>query len=320
MQSEALPLQNRKQLSATVVITSKDRKEELRSAVQSALEQSAQPEVLVIDDGSSDGTSEMVRNEFPAARLITHEKPTGLIVGRNEGARLATGDIIFSIDDDAIFTSPTVVAESLELFAAPRIGAVAIPYVDVKQSPELKQLAPDAEQIWITDRYIGTAHALRRDLFLKLGGYRELFFHQGEERDYCVRMLNAGYLVRLGSGTPIHHFESPKRDTTRMDLYGRRNDLLFAWLNDNWSRLPIQLLGTSINGIRFGFRVGRPVRMLQGIGMGLRDIFRFWNERAPLPGRILKTFRSLQAARQTPFKDVLAMMRLDDVDDSHHEL
>jgi glycosyltransferase involved in cell wall biosynthesis len=46
---------------ATVVITTKDRKGELRTAVQSAVEQTADPEVLVLDDGSTDGTAEMAR-------------------------------------------------------------------------------------------------------------------------------------------------------------------------------------------------------------------------------------------------------------------
>ena len=44
--------------------------------------------------------------------------------------------------------------------------------------------------------------------------------HQGEESDLCIRMLAAGYVVRLGSSDPIHHFESPKRSFSRMDHFG----------------------------------------------------------------------------------------------------
>ena len=281
-------------LKPTIVITSKDRCDDLRSALKSCVVQTANSEIIVIDDASSDGTAEMVRSEFPDARLVEHPQSMGLVYGRNEAASLATGDILFSIDDDAIFTSANVVQQTLAQFDEPFVGAVAIPFVDVKKSPEIRQQAPSPDECWVTDRYIGTAHAVRKDLFLELEGYRESYFHQGEERDFCVRLLEAGYVVRMGNADLIHHFESPKRDTTRMDLYGRRNDIFFAWLNVPTSFLPIQVVGTSIKGFLFGIRVGRPVRMLQGIMMGYAAIGRFWNKRKPVRSSTFRLFRLLQ--------------------------
>jgi glycosyltransferase involved in cell wall biosynthesis len=147
-------------VDATVVITTKDRKQDLRRAVRSAVEQTAAPEVLVIDDGSSDGTAEMVHEEFPSVRLCREEESAGLIVRRNQGARMAEGDIIFSIDDDAEFSSPHVVEQILQEFDDPRTGAVAIPYVDVKRSPEMRQEAPVSDKRYCTFSFRGTAHAL----------------------------------------------------------------------------------------------------------------------------------------------------------------
>ena len=118
-------------MRASVVITTKNRRDELSAAIASALTQSAQPEVLVIDDGSTDGTSDMVRADFPAVRLERSTKSLGLIVQRNRAARLASGEIIFSLDDDAEFSTPGVVEQTLEDFDDPRIGAVAIPHVDM---------------------------------------------------------------------------------------------------------------------------------------------------------------------------------------------
>ena len=127
----------------------------------------------------------------PVLRLIRHEVSAGYIVRRNEGARLAKGDVIFSLDDDAVFSSPFVVEQTLRDFSHPRIGAVAIPYIEPHKANKEMQRAPTREDVWITASYIGTAHVVRRDVFLALGGYREHLVHQGEEGDFCIRMLAA---------------------------------------------------------------------------------------------------------------------------------
>lgn len=281
-------------MKATVVITTKNRKDELRVAVQSALDQSAHPEVLVIDDGSTDGTADMVRSEFPQVRFDRVEQSLGLIVQRNRGANLASGDVIFSIDDDAAFTTPNVVQQTLSDFDHPRIGAVAIPFINVNKEKVLHQRAPSDDGIHLANDFIGTAHALRRDLFLKLGGYREYLFHQGEERDYCIRMLDAGFVVRFGRSDPIHHFESPRRDFRRMDLYGRRNDVLFAWHNVPLASLLSHLLGTTARGVVFGFKVARPWRMIHGLVNGWAAIINQFNQRRPVRQQTYELSRRLK--------------------------
>lgn len=273
---------NKDSIHSTVLITTKDRKENLRRAVQSAIEQTADPKVLVIDDGSSDGTSKMVRSEFPNVDICRKEESAGLIVRRNQGAEMASGDIIFSIDDDAEFSTPNVVEQVLEEFDDPRIGAVAIPYVDVNYSSEVNQQPPDDDNRHCTSSFRGTAHALRRDLFLELGGYREHLVHQGEEMDYCVRMLDAGYVVRLGRSDIIKHYESPKRSYERMDFYGRRNDVLFGWHNVPASVLPLYFLLSVANTARTVIRLGRVKNMVSGMLAGFRDCARYSEAREPV--------------------------------------
>lgn len=284
--------------TATIVIVSKNRKDELRTAVRSAVAQSAAPEVIVIDDGSGDGTAAMVRSEFPMVRIVRHETSRGCVVRRNEGARLAGGAVVFSIDDDAEFTSSRTVAQTLSEFDDRRIGAVAVPFVEPKKSPEVRQQSPDAGR-WVTDCFIGTAHALRRDLFLALGGYRERLFHQGEEGDYCIRLLASGHVVRLGSGDPIQHYESPNRDFRRMDYYGRRNDVLFAWRYVPMPWLPGHVAGTMVNGLRTAWRVGRGLDMMRGTAAGLIDTIGRRHERAAMAPAVYRLHRALKT--QGPF-------------------
>src|SRR5262245_20418497 len=91
---------------ATIIISSKNRADDLRRTVTSSLQQSVNLEVLVLDDGSTDDTSDVIRNEFPHVKLHRFEQSLGYIVRRNQGASLASAPIVFSIDDDAIFSSP----------------------------------------------------------------------------------------------------------------------------------------------------------------------------------------------------------------------
>ena len=82
-------------LRPTVLITTKNRREDLVKAVKSALSH-ANPEVIVLDDGSTDGTSGMIRVHFPQVRLFSYSESAGLIKRRNEGARIASGDNILA--------------------------------------------------------------------------------------------------------------------------------------------------------------------------------------------------------------------------------
>lgn len=289
---------------ASVVITTKNRRDDLGQALESAFSQSVPVEVIVVDDGSTDGTAEFVRSEFPETRLDVAETSRGYIVARNHAARLASTPIVFSIDDDAIFSTPNVVEQTLAEFSDPRIGAVAIPYIEPNKSDRLHQKAPEDSSVFVTNDYIGTSHALRRETFLALGGYRECLVHQGEEGDYCLRLLDAGYVTRLGNADPIHHFESPKRDLRRMDLHGRRNDVLFAWHNVPMPYFPVHLAATSSNGLLSGIRVGRPWRMLRGTVAGYAACFSRWNHRAPVSPAVYLLNRRLKKG---------GPMRLDEV-------
>jgi GT2 family glycosyltransferase len=243
--------------SATVIIVSRERRMELRRALESALIQTAEPEVIVIDDASTDGTCEMVRAEFPRVRLYSTESAIGYIRQRNRGAELSGGEILFSIDDDATFSSAEVVEATLNQFDDPRVGAVAIPCVDINRGPEVRQQAPNQDRIYLIDSFIGTAHALRRDLFTRLRGYRTELCHQGEEEDYCIRMLDAGFVTRCGNSAPIHHFESPRRNWARMDYYGARNKILFAWHNVPFPEVSGHLAATTLKTLLHALRPDR---------------------------------------------------------------
>jgi glycosyltransferase involved in cell wall biosynthesis len=281
-------------MRASVVIATKDRKDDLRRAITSAVRQTEPPEIVVLDDGSSDGTAEMVKSEFPEVRLHRSPVSLGYVTQRNRGALLCSGEVVFSIDDDAEFSTSHVVEKTLTEFFHPRVAAVAIPYMEPHKFKETFQKAPDGNAIWIIDSFRGTSHAVRRDVFLELGGYREQIIHQGEEMDFCIRLLNRGFVVRLGFGDVIIHHEFPNRDWRRMDFYGRRNDILFAWRNVPMPYLPAHLLMTTLNGLMCAVSTKRPSAMIRGMLSGYWDISSNWGWHQPVSQSVYRLHRLLK--------------------------
>jgi glycosyltransferase involved in cell wall biosynthesis len=299
---------------ATVLITTYNRKEDLRAAIESSLAQEGcRVEVMVIDDCSPDGTGAMVAQEYPEVTLRVAEKNNGYIVHRNLGAELAAAPVVVSIDDDAVFPSKHTVAQTLEDIEPEEVGAVAIPYVDVKIDPAVRQAAPDRDGVWIAEQFRGTAHALKRDLFNRLGGYRTVLRHQAEEGDYCHRMINAGFGVRRGRADPIHHLESPKRSWDKVRRQAARNAVILSWCNVPMPQLGVHLPAVIANmlldGIKQPDRLGSRV---SGIFEGLGTIASGSATRAPIhPAayRLARRLRTGGPVRMAEVADELAALR-----------
>lgn len=267
---------------ATIAIITRNRKDELRRALRSSLEQEGAIEVLVLDDGSTDGTAEMVAEEFPEVRVARFDDDADVAARRNDAAELARGAVIVSIDDDAVFTTPRIVADTLRDFDHPRLAAVAIPFIDVGVRPEVQQAAPDPEGQWVTTIFRATAYAIRRDVYAEIGGYTPEIQQFGEEWDLSLKLLDAGYVIRLGRSDVIHHHTSTKRSYRRMDVYQRRNEWLISWMYFPFPWHLISPLWYSVKGLRTGVETGRMRNMVLGIRAGIRAMLTARPPRHPL--------------------------------------
>src|SRR5207249_1976421 len=159
-------------------------------------------QIIVMDDGCTDGTQELVRSEFPQVSYHRLSSGRGPSFQRNRGIELASSNIVFPLDDDTRFVSSRTAEQTLSDFDHPRVAAVSIPHINVRKDQVVRQRAPTADGIYVTHAFVGAAHAIRRDAFLRVGGYREHFFYMGEEGDLCLRLLHAGYITRLGRAAP----------------------------------------------------------------------------------------------------------------------
>jgi GT2 family glycosyltransferase len=279
--------------AATVIIPTRNRRDFLRKAIVSSLAQDVPVEVIVLDDASTDDTDAMMAAEFPQVRYERNATPTGPSVTRNRGARMASCEFLFPIDDDAEFVSPATVRQTIADFDHPRIAAVGIPFINVRVGPTVYQHPPDREKTYVVNHYVGAAHALRRSVFLAVGGYREHLFYMGEESDVCIRLLAAGYVTRLGRADVMHHHESPSRDSRRADLFARRNDVLFGWHNVPTIDLPLRWVRAVAGSLRHSAGRGHLLRTIQGLAWGFASVPRFFSKRSAVPRQIYRLQRRL---------------------------
>jgi len=90
-------------VKVSVAIPTYNRKEKLRRLLNSLKESTFKDfEVVVVDDASTDGTEEMIKNEFPYVKCIKHEKPMLVAKSRNDAIDITEGDYVFFVDDDNV--------------------------------------------------------------------------------------------------------------------------------------------------------------------------------------------------------------------------
>jgi glycosyltransferase involved in cell wall biosynthesis len=290
--------------AVTVLVTTRNRRDDLARALRSVLDQSVPCEIVVVDDGSTDDTAEFVRKEFPTARLFSHREGLGPIVRRNEGVESACGEIVVLLDDDARLGAPTTLAEIVAGFreGGPEIGAIALPTSD---DPVDVRAADD--DIYVTGLFRAGMVAFRRAAYLDAGGFRELLRIAGEERDLALRLLDRGYHIRAGRlSVPLQHRQSATRDLRERDRFGRRNDLLIGWLAVPAVSLPGYFARMLGHAVFVAVRTRRPVLAVQGIVDGVRACIAHRGLRAPVTRRTYRLSRVL-TGRAVALHAVLGM-------------
>ncbi|MGY1771104.1 glycosyltransferase family 2 protein [Blastococcus sp. SYSU D00813] len=221
-----------------VVVITHQRREELLLALERLLALPEQPHVVVVDNGSTDGTADAVRTRFPQVELVA--SPTNLgATGRNVGvARLGTPYVAFC-DDDTWWEPGSLRTAADVLDAHPRLAVVTARILiepggtEDPIVPELRD-SPVPGAPWLPGPALGSflagASVVRREAFDAVGGFSSRLWLGGEEELMAGDLAAAGWELCYLPQLTVHHQASRARDPHRRRRDGIRNTLWTTWL------------------------------------------------------------------------------------------
>jgi len=222
----------------SVIIVNWNVRDLLRRCLHSILANlpACQLEIIVVDNGSTDGSPEMVRTEFPQVHLMANPDNRGFTAANNQGLAVARGRYVLLLNPDT-----EVVGDALETLVAfadahPDVGVVGPQLLNpdgtvqssrrrfptlataLLESTWLQPYAPRRllaryyvldrpdDEVQDVDWVTGAALMARREAVEQVGPLDEGFFMYSEELDWCRRFRAAGWrVIYLPTARIIHH-------------------------------------------------------------------------------------------------------------------
>jgi len=193
-------------------------------------------ETIVVDNGSTDGTADFVRENFPWVKLLQLDA-CGLSAARNAGAEVASGEILAFTDDDCAADREWLVRLA-RVFADRRFAAAGGPNLPPKPRNWHEAVvcaAPGApSHVMLDDEEAehlpGCNLAVTKAAFRAIGGFDPIFRTAGDDVDFCWRLRAAGFRLGFAPGAFVWHWRrSAIRGFLKQQIgYGKAERLLIA--------------------------------------------------------------------------------------------
>jgi GT2 family glycosyltransferase len=222
----------------TVVVITHNRRDELTRTLDYLAALPERPAVIVVDNGSGDGTAAHVRWHYPEVALIAARRNLGA-VGRNVALRRVLTPYVAFCDDDTWWEPGSLARAADALDAHPDVASVTARII-VEPSGEDDPIVAELAGSPVPGRaglpgpallsIMAGASVLRVDAFRAAGGFSPRLWLGGEEELLCTDLLSAGYWLCYLPGAIVHHQASLARDARLRRRLGIRNTLWFTWL------------------------------------------------------------------------------------------
>jgi GT2 family glycosyltransferase len=221
----------------SVVVMTRDRWPDLRRS----LPRHDAPVVLV-DNGSTDGTPELVRTHFPHVDVVALPVNRGS-VARNIGVERARTPYVAFADDDSWWAADALPRAAGHLDRHPRLAVLAGrvlvgPEERLDRTSALMARSPLGVEPDLPGPsvlgFLACGAVVRADAFLAAGGFDDLVFFMGEEERLALDLATLGWGLAYVDDVVAHHHPSPARDTVGRRARAARNRLVTAVLRRPW--------------------------------------------------------------------------------------
>jgi N-acetylglucosaminyl-diphospho-decaprenol L-rhamnosyltransferase len=223
----------------TVVIASRNRAAGLERTLARLRALPERPPVIVVDNGSTDGTPGRLRDAFPDVRMLSLERNHGA-VARNIGVAAADTPYVAFADDDSWWADGALSRAQELLDGYPRLALIAArtlvgPADRLDPMSEFMAAAPldradDLPGPSILG-FLACATVVRREAYLSVGGFDPVVFFMGEEARLAYDLAAAGWGLSYCADVVAHHHPQPGGgEHARKRVLAARNRALTAWM------------------------------------------------------------------------------------------
>jgi GT2 family glycosyltransferase len=285
-------------LPVTVVMATRDRRAEALNALGHLVALPERPAVLVVDNGSGDGTVEAIRRAHPEVATIALEANLGG-TARTLGTAAATTPYVAFSDDDSWWAAGSIGHAAELLDAHPRLG-VLVARVLVGEERRLDPISAEMRSSPLPQRdgdagvpvlgFMACAAVMRRNVLLDAGGFHRHFGIGGEEALVAMDVAAAGWEIAYVEEVVAHHHPSRSRDPLARRRILARNDLWTSWLRRPGPDVRRRTLRTARAAVR-------DPAVRAGLLEAARGLPWVLTERRPLTDRVEADLRVLAAGQ-----------------------
>ncbi len=232
-------------INVSVIIVNYNARYFLKNCIGSVLSSDIveEIEIIVVDNNSSDGSSEMIHRDYPQVTYLQNDENIGFSKANNRGVSLAKGNYVLILNPDTMLTETTL--SDILNFSEQQadFGAAGVHFIDGsgKYLPESKRNFPNLkvagskllgysryyyanhifkDEIAKVDILTGAFMFIKKKVYKEVGGFDEDFFMYGEDIDLSYRISKAGYKNYYVGNTKVLHF---KGESTVKDKFYLRN-------------------------------------------------------------------------------------------------
>lgn len=214
----------------SILILNWNRKKETARAIKSALEQTySHKEVVVVDNGSTDGSGTFLKAAFPDIEFVQLEKNYGCPGGRNRGILYTKGEYVFYCDNDGVLQNDAIEKAYSCMLQDERIAVITGTVKNFNGEGggdiHLKRVIKCD-----TNKFFGGVSLHKKSIYDIIGYYPDDYIYGEEETYLSLKLLDAGYIIRRADEVILWHQKSMlARDCEQETIQKWGNSLMNAW-------------------------------------------------------------------------------------------